>query len=414
LLELSGTLLVEVRITIMPTINRRAFLVTGVCATVISAARYAAAEPAKAIHPPSEAFLKGLPDLMELATLPGLAMAVIRPGQPLWQFNLGLANAKTKSPVTPDSLFPGCSLGKPIFATLALRLAQDGILDLDRPLNSYLKDDMLTGEWGEQATPRHVLSHTTGLPNWREQDDQELTPTFQPGTRFNYSGEGFFHLERVVEHIVGSGFEALMQERVFKPLGMNSTTYLWLSDADNRLVAGHRGSEPFYNRDLAIDTFKIIQGSGESPSFWTYEQISSALINKSIRKTAPPPNEFVPNVAFSLLTTISDYTRFLNALLDPNNSVLGLSTVTRVRMETPISRVNSALSWGLGIGLEQTEGQTYLWQWGDNGGWKNFILAHPPTRTAMAVFTNGGNGQHVNERIVRAATGIEHPAFLWI
>ena len=83
-------------------------------------------------------------------------------------------------------------------------------------------------------------------------------------------------------------------------------------------------------------------------------------------------------------------------------------------MQTPVSHLNSALSWGLGIGIEQVDGQSYLWQWGDNGGWKNFILAHPPTRTAIAVFTNGNNGQHVNERILRAATGIEQPAFLWV
>lgn len=351
---------------------------------------------------------------MELATLPGLAMAVVRPGKPVWRYRLGVANADQKSTIESDSLFPGCSLGKPIFAALALRLAQDGVLDLDRALNSYLKSDMLTGEWGDQVTPRHVLSHTTGLPNWRWQDDQRLTPTFQPGSRFKYSGEGFFHLQRVVEHLTGTGFEALMQERVFKPLGMNSTTYLWLPEANDHLVAGHRGSDPFYNRDLAIAVFKIIRDGGKPLSFWTYEKISSALIEKSIRKSAPSANEFVPNVAFSLLTTAGDYMRFLKAFVNPDNSPLGLSELTLARMTTAVSRVNSALSWGLGIGLEKAQGAHYLWQWGDNGGWKDFTLAHLPTRTALAVFTNGGNGQRVNERILKAATGIEHPAFLWI
>jgi hypothetical protein len=83
-------------------------------------------------------------------------------------------------------------------------------------------------------------------------------------------------------------------------------------------------------------------------------------------------------------------------------------------MQTPVSHINSALSWGLGIGVEEADDTEYLWQWGDNGGWKNFILAHAPTQTAIAVFTNGGNGQHVNERVLRAATGIEQPAFMWV
>jgi CubicO group peptidase (beta-lactamase class C family) len=119
-------------------------------------------------------------------------------------------------------------------------------------------------------------------------------------------------------------------------------------------------------------------------------------------------------VAFSLLTTVTDYARFLSALVDPENATLGLSPTTRTAMQTPASHLNSALSWGLGIGIEQVDGLSYLWQWGDNGAWKNFMLAHPPSRTAIAVFSNGNNGQRVIERIVRAATGIDHPAFLWV
>ena len=83
-------------------------------------------------------------------------------------------------------------------------------------------------------------------------------------------------------------------------------------------------------------------------------------------------------------------------------------------MQTPISKVNSALFWGLGIGIEKVERQQYLWQWGDNGGWKDFFLAQRISQTAVVVFTNGSNGVHVNERVIRAATGVEHPAFLWI
>jgi CubicO group peptidase (beta-lactamase class C family) len=398
----------------MTMMDRRTFLAAGASIPFLDPMTPYAESRSLAIRPPDNRFLESLPGLMELATLPGLAMAVVQPGKPLWQYSRGQINTRTHLPVTPNSLFPGCSLGKPMFATLVLRLAQDGVLDLDRPMNSSLKDDMLTGEWGDRVTPRHVLSHTTGLPNWRGEEDQKLTPGFEPGTRFNYSGEGFFHLERVVEHLTGQGFESLMRERIFKPWGMDSTTYLWLEDAKDRLVAGHRGLDPFYNRDLAIAVFKMIQKSDHPLSFWTYEEISSELIKQSIRKTPPQANEFVPNVAFSLLTTVSDYARFLKALIDPHDSALGLSAATRIRMISPVSRVNSALSWGMGIGLEEANGQRYLWQWGDNGGWKNFVLAHPPTNTAIAVFTNGSNGQRVNERVLRAATGIDHPAFLWI
>jgi CubicO group peptidase (beta-lactamase class C family) len=396
--------------------NRRAFLSCAASATVFAPMLGKAAKitsHTRDVHPPDERFLSQLPYLMDVAWLPGIGMGVVQPGKTLWQHYAGVANAKTKTPITADSLFTGASCGKPIFACLVLRMAQDGAIDLDRPLNQYLQDDMLTGQWGDKVTARRVLSHSTGLPNWRGESGEKLTPEFEPGSRFQYSGEGFFHLQRVVEHITGTGFEALMQEKIFKPLGMTSSTYLWLVDADERYVAGHNGPNPMYNSETPKMVFDLIQSSGKPPAFWTYEQIAEAL-NTKTQKPVPTPSNFSPNVAFSLLTTVPDYTRFLAALLDPGNKVLGLSPATRRAMQTPVSKVNSALSWGLGIGIEEVQGEHYLWQWGDNGGWKNFILVHPPSRTAIASFSNGNNGAKVNERVVDATTEIQHPAFLWI
>ncbi len=396
--------------------NRRIFLHAAAASTVAStlSGHALAKSSVGAIHPPDNAFVATLPHLLDLATLPGLGVAVVGPGQPLWQHYEGVANLTTKTPITANSVFPGASMGKPIFACLVLKLAQEGAIDLDRPLNQYLQEDALTGQWADKVTPRHVLTHSTGLPNWRSRDDDKLTPTFEPGTRFQYSGEGFFHLQRVVEHISGSGFESLVQERIFKPLGMSSTTYIWVSDGNERVVAGHNGPRAFYNRDIAIMVFDIIQTSGKPLAFWNCEQIADALMKKTGKSTPPPASSFVPNVAFSLLTTVPDFARFLSALVDPHNATLGLSPAMRTAMQTPVSHVNSALSWGLGIGIEQVDGQSYLWQWGDNGGWKNFMLVHPPTRTGIAVFSNGSNGQRVNERILRAATGLDQPVFLWV
>jgi hypothetical protein len=56
----------------------------------------------------------------------------------------------------------------------------------------------------------------------------------------------------------------------------------------------------------------------------------------------------------------------------------------------------------------------YAWHWGDNGPWKNFVLAHPGSRSALAIFTNGNRGLNVAQRLVVAATGEDHPAFQWL
>jgi CubicO group peptidase (beta-lactamase class C family) len=57
-----------------------------------------------------------------------------------------------------------------------------------------------------------VLSHSTGFVNWRQGADEKLTSAFEPGTRFQYSGEGFYTLQRCVEKITGTGFEQFMQD----------------------------------------------------------------------------------------------------------------------------------------------------------------------------------------------------------
>jgi hypothetical protein len=105
-------------------------------------------------------------------------------------------------------------------------------------------------------------------------------------------------------------------------------------------------------------------------------------------------------------------------LLKDHNSVIDLKPATRKLMVTAQSRINSALQWGLGIGLEQqfdvASDPNFLWHWGDNGSWKNFVLAHPETKSAIVMFTNGSRGLNVANRVMTAATGRQHAAFLWL
>src|SRR6266851_1496059 len=369
---------------------------------------------AQAIAPPDRTFMATLPRLMELAQLPGVRIGVVQGSRLVWQHYAGVANATTKAPITADSLFPAASMGKPLFAYAVLQLVQEGKLDLDRPLKQYLQDDTLSGPLGERVTARHVLSHSTGLPNWRDNRDQPLTPSFEPGSRFRYSGEGFYVLQRCVEKITGTGFEQWMEERMMKPLGMNSSTYLWRADASSRLVAGHRGNDPFYNRDFAMQLYGLEEKSGRPMGAWKHDEIVQAMTAKLTPPHAPVPNETVPNVAFSLLTMVSDYSAFLARLVAPRGETFDLKPAIRAEMMKTYSQINSALSWGLGWGIEQVAGRRYLWQWGDNGGWKNFVMVHPESRSAIVVFTNGSNGMHVVERIVRAASGEDQPVILWV
>ena len=403
-------------------IRRREFVGTALAAGAAGAVGLgwplgAAATRVKAggeIRPPDEKFLVTLPKLMEIAQLPGIGIGVVQRGKLGWTHYEGFANADAKTPITAESVFPAASLSKQVFAYLALGLVDERKLELDKPLREYVKEDAPTGPLGEKITARHVLSHSSGLRNWRSEHGMEFAPAFEPGTKFRYSGEGFYYLMRCVERITASGFEALVQERVMKPMDMNSSTYLWQALDEGRWVAGHDRCSPENNTESRRKLFAAIEKTGVPLAEWNHDRIASELMKLQDLKETPMPNNMVPNSAASLLTTVSDYGTFLTHIVAPAGGAFEIRAETRAQMMKPRVRINKEFAWGLGWGIQEDEGRKYLWQWGDNGEWKNFVLVHPESASAIVVFTNGDTGMRVAERVVWAATGRDEPAFLWV
>jgi CubicO group peptidase (beta-lactamase class C family) len=181
-----------------------------------------------------------IPELMAQAGVEGLQIAVLSGGEPGWRGSFGLANAETKAPVTDASVFEGASLSKPVFAHAVLTLVDAGLIDLDTPISKYLPGRHDVGDDGrlDLITPRHVLSHQSGFPNWRAGSDA-LKIHFTPGERFSYSGRGFVSLAAAVERITGQTLEAFMRRTVFDPLGMTSSRYVWQSRYESLKVYNH-------------------------------------------------------------------------------------------------------------------------------------------------------------------------------
>lgn len=368
--------------------------------------------------PLSEKFLAQLPKMMELAGVPGVATAVIEKGRVTWSGEYGLMNAEKKQPVTKETVFAAASLGKVVFAYGVLVLRDEGKIDLDRPLINYFPEDYIPNEpRAKSITARHVLSHSTGLQNWRFQKTQQLQLAFSPGEQFSYSGEGFFYLQRVVEKITGLGLEQFMRERVFKPLGMSSSSYLWLPEYEKTLSAAHtsRGLvTPAFGPAYIPKMLELAAKWNKPLETWRYEEIAEAtpLLDANFPVL---PNFMMMNAAGSLQTTAADYSRLLLKLLnEPDGAKFSLKNETINEMLTPQIKINSALSWGLGIGLENQNGNSYFWHWGDNGNFKNFVIGNRAKKWAMVVFTNARNGHKLWERIVREATGEDHASFLWV
>ena len=401
----------------MRKISRREFASASATALIAAPATAFAQENVKRLHAAtlSEEFVDRLPTLMRWANVPGVAVAVIRDGKLAWSKGFGVKKTGEAGAVEPTTLFGAASLSKPLFAYAVLRMRDEKLFDLDRPLWNYLPNsDLPDAEQARLITARHVLSHSTGLQNWRFQKDHKLEFAFKPGERFGYSGEGFYYLSRVVEHITGRAFEEYMRERIFKPLGMSSSTYLWMPENESRVVWGHNGrmvpSQIFNSQrgksmvDLATEWKKPVET-------WKYDDVVRA--HASLNKEQPAyPNFFLPNAAGSLVTSVDEYAVFMLRLMHGGKKDgLELAEASRKEMLTTQTKINDAISWGLGVGLEEQNGRTMFWHWGDNGTLKTFMIGDPVKRAGVVVFTNGSNGHKIWRTIVAETTGSDHPAF---
>ena len=173
--------------------------------------------------------------------VPGLSIALIRRGEIAELINAGTRNTSTRAPVEPNTIFDAASLSKPMFAHAVLQLIDAGALSLDAPLAKYVPDYVSDDPRAADVTVRNVLSHTTGLPNWRG-NDYPLKTYFPPGARFNYSGEGFVWLQRVVEVISGKPVDSVMQRLIFDPLEMRDSGYVWRPQFDANHADPHDGA----------------------------------------------------------------------------------------------------------------------------------------------------------------------------
>jgi CubicO group peptidase (beta-lactamase class C family) len=272
-----------------------------------------------------------------------------------------------RGPVEQDTIFAAASLTKPVFALGVMTLVDDGALELDRPLLEYLPEPYLAGDdRASSITARMVLSHTTGFPNWREGSNDRVHPTggvlrlrWSPGTRWGYSGEGFTYLQKVVEQLCAAPIADYLTDVVFRPLGMTDSTLAWPGAEERRLAVGHDES------------------GAARPLF------------------RPPAAKAA---AGGLFTTACDYLRFLDHCL-----------VHEHRMFVPHAPIDEELAWGLGWGVETGE-EDSIWHWGDDPGYKNFVIGRPLQRVGVVVFTNGDRGADVYTAVVRDLLPGPHPS----
>lgn len=190
--------------------------------------------------------------LMAEQDVVGLALAVIRGGEVRQVESFGFRNLERRQPLTVDTVLYGASLTKAAFGYMVLQLVDEGRIDLDtsiatllpRPLPEYEEfTDLAQGEgpdFWKALTPRILLNHTSGFANFRWlEEDGRLRFHFAPGTRYGYSGEGFYILQLVLEEGLGLDVGAEMQRRVFDRFGLTRTSMTWRPDFAENLADGY-------------------------------------------------------------------------------------------------------------------------------------------------------------------------------
>jgi CubicO group peptidase (beta-lactamase class C family) len=288
------------------------------------------------------------------------------------------AHCENVAPPHADSVFQAASLSKPVFAYAVLKLVEQGRLSLDAPVVSYLpggyhrrfdpfrlasqpKTEHVSDARLASVTVRMALNHSSGLPNWSR---GPIKFSAEPGAAWHYSGEAYVLLQRALEAVTGSSLDRHMAEHVFKPLGMNNSSFIW------------------------------------------EDRFEAALLPGTTAGTALPARPLrVPVSAATLYTTAQDYGRFLAAVLG-DERLLGLITESSVAVDPRLQ-----LSWGNGWGIERVEARSYLWQWGNNPGYRAFAMADPASGSGFVLLTNSERGLALSEPLANAVLPDAHRLF---
>jgi CubicO group peptidase (beta-lactamase class C family) len=319
--------------------------------------------------------LTAIPEVMKRLGVPGLQIAVIRDGQIALFESFGVMKLGADSPVTAETVFEAASLTKPVFAYVVMKLVEEGVLDLDAPLDDIVKAPAAgPPERVRELTARLVLSHRTGFPNWYQGKGQ---PNLRPsqGRLFAYSGMAYEYLQRVVEKLTQTPLNTLLRERILKPLSIEHATTSPDEVVAANLADGH-------TPDGKPTRARMLQA----------------------------------NAASTLVCNARDYARFAAIVArPPAPSDVFLRPETLEEIFTPYIEAGPDIQWGLGWGLQMgPAGPESYFHWGDNyGAYHSFVVVNPRTGEGVVVMTNSGNGLRACAEIVPAAVSGDHPALRW-
>lgn len=348
----------------------------------------AAVEGAQSSAGPMELGTYSIEDLMDVLSVPGVSIAVIRDFEIHWAKGYGIADVETGARVDNQTLFQAASISKPVAAVAVMRAVQDGMFTLDTDINEVLTSWTLDGEGftnEHPVTPRSLTSHTSGLGDgfgFPGYDPDGPVPTAvqileghelsnvrtlfmerPPYTGEEYSGGGVTLMQQALSDAHGRPFADILREAVLDPIGMQRSTFEQPLDAarDRNAARAHDG-----------------EGQSKGPAKW---------------------HVYPEQAAAGLWTTSSDLARLL---IEMQKSVLGesnrvLSRQSTLEMLTPVGVGN----YGIGFALSQRGRGWYFSHGGSNWGFRATMVAHRLHGYGLAIMTNGDNGGALGAELSR-------------
>ena len=349
-----------------------------------------------------------LPDLQpRLAALiaehdvPGAALGVLHDGE-VTAVAAGVVNLRTGVEATPDTVFQIGSQGKMWTATVLMQLVDDGLVDVDQPVRTYLPGFAVADpEVSSAVTLRHLLSHTSGIDgdnfaDFGRGDDcleryvescATLGQTHPLGATMSYCNTGFSILGRVIEVVTGKVWDAVMRERLFTPLGLTQTGTLPEEALLHRAAVGHVKPSPDASLEVA-PVWMLPRSCGPM-----------GLIN----------------------STVADVLTFARLHLDAGKaqdgtqvvSAEGIAAMQQPQVESPDPHTLGR-HWGLGVILFDWDGHFVYGHDGGTIGQSSRLRIVPDAGLAITLVANGGDTQRVYQEIfgelVSELAGITMPS----
>lgn len=305
-------------------------------------------------------------ELMERFSIPGAAVA-IRRGDEVDSAGFGVTSVDHPLDVDADTLFQIGSITKTHTATAAMRLVEDGRLDLDAPIRDVLPDLRLADEnTAARVSMRHLLSHTGGwtgdyFDDLGHGDDalarmvdrlewlEQLTPV---GEIWSYNNAGFYIAGRAIEVIVGRPFETALKELVLDPLGLERSFFFADEVLTHRFAVGH-------------------ERTGEVARPWSIGRPAAA--------------------AGGIVASVNELLAYVRLIFDETDLLRPESIAA---MREPQAETGGAMGDAIGLGwfLLERDGLRFVNHGGSTNGQQALLVAAPEAKMAVAVLTNHADG----------------------